>query len=532
MAGVAVIMISSQFEKLTGVPSDAERLGPQVMELLRNLDVHGPTLVLGLTTLVVMLVGSWRFPRALMALIGMLGAAAAVALLDLAAEGVTVIGDVPSALPVPSLPGVSLDGIVALLPAAVGVAFVGYTDNVLTGRAFAERRHERIDPKRELPALGAANVGAGLMQGFPVSSSGKLTAISDAVGGRSRMSGVFTALATVLAVSLAGRVLAAFPTAALGAVVVYAAVRLVDVPEFRRLARFRRSEFVIAVATTAAVLVVGVLQGVLVAVGISILDLLRRVGTAARRGRGLRPDMAGMHDVDDYPEANVVPGLIVYRYDSRSSSPTPRTSAAGPRGGQGVTHPGGVVRAQHRGDRRDRHHRPRRPRGARGELTDQGIVFALARLKQDLCDATAGRPARSGSARTTFLDAAHGRRGLPPVVRRRRTPDPGVGPRRGHRWAGRSGARLGSPSPALGDPVPVVGLVRGQQWAQPARCGSASTMSAFTSRVSGTAISAPMAPSVKAQNTSESIVTVPERPTTLPTILGWIMDWITMLMTT
>ena len=201
-----------------------------------------------------------------MALIGMLGAAAAVALLDLAAEGVTVIGDVPSALPVPSLPGVSWTGSSPCCPLP-SASPSSATPTMYTGRAFAERRHERIDPKRELLALGAANVGAGLMQGFPVSSSGSRTAISDAVGGRSRMSGVFTALATVLAVSLAGRVLAAFPTAALGAVVVYAAVRLVDVPEFRRLARFRRSEFVIAVATTAAVLVVGVLQGVLVAVG-------------------------------------------------------------------------------------------------------------------------------------------------------------------------------------------------------------------------------------------------------------------------
>lgn len=386
MAGVAVIMISSQLEKLTGVPSDAERLGPQLWDLMRNLDaVHGPTLVLALTTLVVMLVGSWRFPRAPMALIGMLGAAAAVVLLDLTAEGVSVIGEVPSGLPVPSLPGVSLDGVVQLLPAAVGVAFVGYTDNVLTGRAFADRRRERIDAKRELLALGAANVGAGLMQGFPVSSSGSRTAISDAVGGRSRMSGVFTALATVLAVSLAGRVLAAFPTAALGAVVVYAAVRLVDVPEFRRLARFRHSEFLIAIATTAAVLVVGVLQGVLVAVGISILDLLRRVARPHDAVEGFVPDMAGMHDVDDYPEASVVPGLLVYRYDSPlffanaedfrnraraavKESPTPvawfvlNTEAIV---GTDITALDALE-------------------SLRRELTDQGIVFALARLKQDL----------------------------------------------------------------------------------------------------------------------------------------------------
>ena len=196
------------------------------------------------------------------------------------------------------------------------MALVAYTDNVLTGRAFADRQRVRIDPSRELLALGAANVGAGLMQGFPVSSSGSRTAIGDAVGGRSQLAGLVTVVATVLAVLVARPVLAAFPTAALGAVVVYAAVRLVDVAEFRRLARFRRSEFLIAVATTAAVLVVGVLHGVLVAVGLSILDLLRRVARPHDAVEGFVPGMAGMHDVDDYPEASLVAGLIVYRYDS------------------------------------------------------------------------------------------------------------------------------------------------------------------------------------------------------------------------
>jgi SulP family sulfate permease len=317
MAGVAGIMMASQLGKLTGIKVDVEGFLPQVAHAARHLeDVHPPTLVLGLVTLTVMLVGSVLLPRAPMALIGMLGAAAAVAILHLGDRGVAVIGPIPSGVPVPSLPRVSLDDIVSLLPAALGVAFVGYTDNVLTGRAFADRRHLRIDPRRELLALGAANVGAGLVQGFPVSSSGSRTAISDAVGGRTQLANVVTAVATALAVLVAGPVLATFPVAALGAVVVYAAVRLVDVAEFRRLARFRMSEFLIAAATTAAVLVVGVLPGVLVAVGLSILDLLRRVVRPHDAVEGFVPDMAGMHDVQDYPNTDTVPGLVVYRYDA------------------------------------------------------------------------------------------------------------------------------------------------------------------------------------------------------------------------
>jgi SulP family sulfate permease len=386
MAGVAGIMIASQLGKLLGVKIDVEGFVPQVVAAGRDLaDVHAPTLVLGLVTLAVMLVGSAFLPRAPMALIGMLGAAAAVALLHLDDRGVTVVGPIPGGVPVPSLPHVSLDGIVSMLPAALGVAFVGYTDNVLTGRAFADRQHLRLDPKRELLALGAANVGSGLLQGFPVSSSGSRTAISDAVGGRTQLASIVTVVATLLAVLVAGPVLATFPVAALGAVVVYAAVRLVDVAEFGRLARFRVSEFLIAIATTAAVLVVGVLQGVLVAVALSIVDLLRRVARPHDAVEGFVPDMAGMHDLKDYPNADVVPGLVVYRYDSplffanaedfrhraRNAAATSTTPVQ-----WFVLNAEAIIDLDITAvDALE---------SLRGELVGQGIVFAIARLKHDV----------------------------------------------------------------------------------------------------------------------------------------------------
>ncbi len=317
MTGVALIMIVSQLGKLTGIEVVADGTLPELGYVMRHLDeAQIPTLTLGLVTLVVMLVGSFFAPRAPMALIGMVGAAAAVALLDLKEDGITVIGSIPAGLPVPSLPQVSLDAVVSLVPAALGVAFVAFTDNILTGRAFANRRGERIDPKRELLALGAANLASGVMQGFPVSSSGSRTAIGDAVGARTQLTSLVTVAATVFAILTLRPLLAAFPTAALGAVVVYAAVRLIDVAEFRRLARFRRTEFLIALATAAAVLVVGVLPGVLVAIGLSVLALLGRVARPHDAIEGFVPDLAGMHDVDDYPGATVIPGLLVYRYDS------------------------------------------------------------------------------------------------------------------------------------------------------------------------------------------------------------------------
>ena len=316
LTGIAFIMIQSQLDDLLGMEVGGDGFFPELWYALTHLgDAHGPTVVLGSIVLTAMLLGAWRWPKAPIALIGMLGATAVVALLDLGDRGVSVVGTIPAGLPPVGLPDLDVHDLRHLLPAALGVAFVSYTDTILTGRAFAED-HERPDPRRELLALGAANIGAGLCHGLPSSSSGSRTAIAAAVGGRSQLAGVFTVVGTVLAVLLARPVLEQFPTAALGAVVVYAAVRLIDSRELFRFARFRTGELVLALATTAAVLVTGVLEGILVAIGLSVADLLRRVARPYDAVLGFVPGLAGMHDLDDYPAAEPVPGLVVYRWDS------------------------------------------------------------------------------------------------------------------------------------------------------------------------------------------------------------------------
>ena len=246
----------------------------------------------------------------------MLAATLAVAVARLPDDGVAVVGSLPFALPSVGLPAVSSLGSWALLTTALAIAVVGFTDNMLTARAFGDRHGDRIDARRELLALGAANVAAGVVHGFPVSSSGSRTAIVDAVGGRSRWSGLSTLGAALVLVVALRPVLARFPDAALAAVVVYAGLRLVDVEEFVRIARYRRTELLIALATTFGVLALGVLQGVVVAVSLSLVDVIRRVARPHDAVEGIVPDLAGMHDVDDYESAVVVPGLLVYRYDA------------------------------------------------------------------------------------------------------------------------------------------------------------------------------------------------------------------------
>src|SRR5512139_41757 len=273
MAGIAVLMVVSQLGKLTGMDVVGDTPLEETWYALTHLDdVQLGTVTLAAAVLVLLLVGQHYRPRWPNPLFVMLLTAAAVAAFDLETHGIQVVGEIPAGLPVPALPDIRPSVVLELLVPAIGVALVGYSDNVLTGRAFASRQHERIDANQEFLALGAANIASGLSQGFPVSSSGSRTAIGDAVGSRTQLYSLVSLAVVVVTMFFLGPVLAAFPMAALGGVVVFAAIRLVDVGELRRFALFRRSELVLALATTLAVLVVGVLPGIGVAIGLSILD--------------------------------------------------------------------------------------------------------------------------------------------------------------------------------------------------------------------------------------------------------------------
>jgi len=201
-----------------------------------------------------------------------------------------------------------------LLPAFT-VLIVGFSDDVVTARSFA-RRDEEIVANRELLALGIANVGSSLVRGFPVSSSGTRTAIAISAGRKTQVYSLATAASILVVLLVARPVLSRFPTAALGGIVIFAAIQLIDVQAFRRLLAFRRTELLIAVATGVGVLAFDILYGVLIAIALSVADLLVRVARPHDAIQGIVPGLAGMHDVDDYPDAQTIPGLVVYRYDA------------------------------------------------------------------------------------------------------------------------------------------------------------------------------------------------------------------------
>jgi sulfate permease, SulP family len=317
MAGIAVLMIVSQLGKVTGIAVEGDSSVSEVRFFVSHLgQVHVPTLLVAGTTFAVLVAFQRLLPRWPGPLIAMVLAAVAVAVLNLDQMEVATVGSVPRGLPPVSIPDFSTIDLSTLLPAALGVTIVAYSDNIATARAFAARRREVIDARQEFLALGGANLAAGVFSGFPVSSSGSRTVIGDAMGSRTQLYSLVAAAVLLLTMLFLGPALSTFPLAALGALVVFAALRLIDFAELRRIARFRRSELFLALTTTAAVLIFDVLYGIAVAVALSILDLLRRIARPHDGILGYVPGMAGMHDIDDYATGRQVPGLLVYRYDA------------------------------------------------------------------------------------------------------------------------------------------------------------------------------------------------------------------------
>jgi high affinity sulfate transporter 1 len=384
LAGVAMIMIADQLRRVTGVPVTGEEFFNQAASFAGQLGrIEPATVALAAAVLVFLLVLRARWPQAPGPLLAVLGATAAVTAFGLASHGITVVGPIQAALPVPQLPDVHLPVLRELLLPAFTVLIVGFTDDVLTARSFA--RGEEIAANQELLALGAANAGASLLHGFPVSSSASRTAIGVAAGSRTQLYSLVTALSVAAVLLFARPVLARFPAAALGAIVIYAALRLIDVAAFRRLFAFRRTELAIALATCLGVMSLNILYGVLVAIGLSVADLLVRVARPHDAILGRVPGLAGMHDVDDYPGAQTVPGLVVYRYDAPlffANAEDFRRRALGAAGlGPGplrwfVLNVEANVEVDFTGlEALD---------SIREEITRRGAVFALARVKQDL----------------------------------------------------------------------------------------------------------------------------------------------------
>jgi high affinity sulfate transporter 1 len=315
--GIALIIIAGQLQKLFGYAGEAEEFFPKLTEFIDKLDhSHLPTLVLGLGLLTVLIILRRIAPRLPAALIIVVAGIAVVVTLGLDQGGVAVLGSVPAGLPSLHIAAFEPGAFKALLGDAAGIALVSFTSGVLTAKSFARRNRYEIDANQELIAFGACNIASGLAQGFPVTGADSRTAVNNAMGGKTQLVGIVAAASMLLILFFLTEPLAYVPTAALAAVIMVSAVGLFDFRELRDLYEASHRELLLSVGTTLGVLILGVLPGVLLAVALSLFWLLTVVSRPHDGVLGRVKGIKGFHDIEDFPGATTIPGLILYRFDA------------------------------------------------------------------------------------------------------------------------------------------------------------------------------------------------------------------------
>ena len=316
--GVAITIIIGQLPKILGVPSLDGSLPEQLAQLVSELpDTNPYTLAVGLCALTLILVLrriSRRIPGPLIALVlGIL----AVSLLDLATYDVSVVGEVATGMPLPSIPTVPLTSIPYLILSAAGIVFLAVGESVGAGRAYAAQRGYQIDPDQEMVALGAANLTSGLFGGFTADASLSQTATAETAGAKSQLSSLITAGLILATAILLAPLFQNLPNAVLGAIVIAATLGLINIDEMRRYWRWRRTDFVIAVTAMVGVLLTTVLTGMIVAVLLSVLLLLYRASRPYVAVLGRVPGRgATFGDLARHPDAEPVPHLVIVRLDA------------------------------------------------------------------------------------------------------------------------------------------------------------------------------------------------------------------------
>jgi high affinity sulfate transporter 1 len=319
MNGIALVVLISQLPKLFGFSIDSE--GP-----LKNLrafakavidgKTNWATFMVGAGTLAVILLlkGNKRLPGILIAVVG---ATVVTGALDLAGRAsVSVLGPLPQGVPSFAIPWISTSDIDAVLIGGCAVALVSFADTSVLSRVYAARTGTYVDPNQEMVGLGVANLAAGFFQGFPISSSSSRTPVAEAAGAKTQLTGVVGALAVALLLVVAPNLLQSLPSSALAAVVISAAIGLIEVTDLRRIYRIQRWEFWLSIVCTAGVAVLGAIPGIGLAIVIAVIEFLWDGWRPYSAVLGRVECVKGYHDIKRYPDARLVPGLVLFRWDA------------------------------------------------------------------------------------------------------------------------------------------------------------------------------------------------------------------------
>ncbi len=317
LAGLSVTIFIGQLPKLLGFSTDASGLIDELRAFLQNLDLTNVwALGIGLLSLGI-IEGLGRFrprtPGILVAVVVSIGLSIG---LDLAAHGVDVIGVLPQGFPVPTFPAAAAEDLPILFAAALGISLVAIGDTISVSGGFAARAGYEVDGNQELAGIGSANLAAGLFSGFPVSTSGSRTAVAFQSGARTQLTGLVAAALVIAMLLFVPGLVQAMPQPVLAAVVIAASVSLLDVAELRRLFRVRKTEFALAIACALGVMFVGVLEGIVVAVVLSVTYIFKRAWSPYSTVLGKTPAVPGWHDIRRYPDVEQVPGLLIVRWSA------------------------------------------------------------------------------------------------------------------------------------------------------------------------------------------------------------------------
>jgi high affinity sulfate transporter 1 len=319
MNGLAVTILVSQLPKLFGFSIDADGLIAEIDGFVQGVadgNVLPAAAAVGLGGIALILVLQRVLPKVPAVLVMVVAAIAATSVFGLAERGVSVIGELPQGFPPLTIPTVRLSDLAPLAAGALAIAVVSLADTISTSSSFAQRTGQEVHGNQEMLGIGAANLAAGFFQGFPVSTSASRTAVAERAGAKTQLTGVVGAALIILMILFLPGLFRNLPQPALAAVVITASLSLADIPATARLWRQRKVEFSLSIVAFAGVALLGVLPGIGIAVGLSILNVFRRAWRPYSTELGLADTVAGFHDVRSYPEALLLPGLVIYRFDA------------------------------------------------------------------------------------------------------------------------------------------------------------------------------------------------------------------------
>jgi len=316
--GIALVVIVSQVPKLLGFSIEDGTIIEDVRQTTEGItdgQVNRTALLVGLASIVVILIPKLLRSRVPGVLIAVVGAIVAVATFGWADE-LPVVGALPKGLPAPALSGLSWGDVGSLIVPALGLALIAFADTGVLSRTFAARHGQTVDGSKEMGAIGVANVATGLLGGFPVSASSSRTPVAEQAGAKTQLVGVVGAVMMVVFIVVAPGVTQYLPSSTLAAVVIVAATSLMDVGTLRRLLRMDLVEGLLSLAAFLGVVLIGVLEGIIIAIALSFIAFLKRAWRPYRTELVRVPGLRGYHDVTRHPEGDRIPGVVIVRFDA------------------------------------------------------------------------------------------------------------------------------------------------------------------------------------------------------------------------